>query len=1185
MFLSKLELCGFKSFVNKTDLRFKDGLMGVVGPNGCGKSNVVDAIRWVMGEQRPSVLRCNKMEDVVFNGSRGRKSVGMAEVSITIQNTQNLLPVDYNEVTVTRRLYKSGESEYMVNRTPCRLKDIHDIFMDTGMGSQSYSVIEQSMQDALLSDRTESRRLLFDEAAGITKYKTRAGETMRKLSQTTDDLVRINDILLEVQKKTDSLKRQVTRAKRYQEFTGALRKTELYVSRTNLTTLTNELGPLAQETDELTGLQKEWQGSVQTMDAQREGLRAELLSREKSLATSQEHVDAVNRQLQETDRDLVMRKEKRNAANAMIERLETENTGLEEQMETKQADISRMEISLTPLATGLRNLEIGFTEEERNFDDFEYGFQKRKTTLNERRSELWGQMDMFSRESQELQKQSYAHENLEGQLISIRNEREQLAINITNIESSLEALNVRRQEIGTTISGQGSEREAIATQISSHQERIEELRIQEGEIGTHIKSKEFNLDILEKLKSDYEGFNEGVKSLVHNADQIGGIRKVVADVIHTPKEYSYALETVLGNSLQFLISDSLHNAHDAISYLAKNHSGKATLVANDHFNTLDMHIDYTSLLTEPGVIGAAWDLVQPEVKYANIIKYLLRDVLLVDTLDTAFALIELHQENAELRFVTPTGEILQSNGILTGGHSANNAGLIGRDDEILELHQSIIQLSENRERFRNETDIETETMSERQRSLKNIDDLIGQNQRSLTGLEKEIVELQFQEKNLLNRNHRLEEDETKTTENITECDQLIEDLAEKYDSFSREEREEEIKRNDSELQELEQDRDIRSRRLQQWRNGLMNLQSEEKRLTYQITNYQEAVAEASRRIERNAEELLATSTSIAEMDKMVEELSITLETEFASRSAMEKERDNFRSDYETIFGQVDALEKQLREQRHAGQQRQNKLHENAMRQQKIDMDIANITRYISETYQLDITALNLEQLAEDLAERMDTTEVLASQCHELKSKLERLGPVNLLALDEYKTESERLDFLSIQHEDLAESKELLEKTLQKINKTARNQFSETFEKIQENFNYTYGKFFDGGKAKLYLDEGQDPLESDIHIAAQPKGKNLRHISLLSGGERALTAIAMLFAIYLVKPSPFCILDEVDAPLDDANLLRFLDVIQEFSNNTQFLIVTHNKQTMEASDCLYGVTMQEEGVSQLVSVKF
>jgi chromosome segregation protein len=1184
MFLSKLELCGFKSFVQKTDVRFKEGMMAVVGPNGCGKSNIVDSIRWVMGEQRPSVLRCSAMEDIVFNGSKNRKPIGMAEVSITIENTRNILPIEYNEVTITRRLYRSGESEYLINKNVCRLKDITNLFMDTGMGAQSYSVIEQSMEDALLSDKTENRRMLFDEASGIMKYKTRQKETLRKLAQTSEDLVRLNDILLEVEKKTESLKRQVTKAEKFKEFTGELKKLDLYLAKHRHQDLAGQLAPAQARGVRLEQEIAECDQVLAKDEAHSEALKLDLLERERSLSSSQVQVDTAVQQIQELEKQLVAHRERRLSLEGIIQRLQTEVETARQQCVGYAGELA--EAQTTELAAGQERDAMAALVQtnDASFQEFEKIYREKKERIDSQRSQLWRQLDLFSQESQDLQKAIAEKENAERRLARVNEERAQIESQLTEVEARLTALRTQRQELSETLTYQNQEHESIAAARKGRQEVVEALRLAEGEVVSQIKAREFNLSILEKIKANYEGFTTGVRSLINNQQEMGGIRRVVADVIHTPKEYAQALESALGHSLQYLISDSIGTAHQAIDYLGKNNMGKATLIANDHFNTLEMTINYPALLQEDGVLGAAWDLVESETEYANIVKYLLQDVIIVRDLDTAFRLLDKNY-GPHLRYVTPHGEILQSNGILTGGSAADDHHLIGRDDEIAELKRAVAALTTERTEKQQRIDAENRELDELSRRVQGIDELIGQAQHGLTTLDKELIEVEIAAKNLHARNDQLTEEQGQLEEQLLAGMERIETLEREMRQFNREESEQEIRQHETELAQLEQERDTLIRQLQQQQIRLTELESEVRRARTEHENRQRRLTEAEARIAADNSEAVRSIEQVLGLDHQIREQETSLQTLFAGRRELEARRDNSRAEYQTLFAAVDGLEKAIRQNRKTREELQSNFHGQALEAQRLSLEIGNLEETIRAAYQVELATFDAAALDAEFTALGLAMAELDARHQELKDKLDKLGPVNLLALEEYETENGRLDFLQKQYADLVEAKDTLEKTLQKINKTAREQFVETFEKIRQNFEWTYAKFFDGGSAKLSLEEGVDLLDADVIIQAQPLGKNLRHISLLSGGERALTAIALLFAIYLVKPSPFCILDEVDAPLDDANVGRFLNVIKEFSKQTQFLMVTHNKRTMETADCLYGITMPEQGVSQVVSVRF
>ena len=1179
MYLSRLNAFGFKSFAQKLDLKLENGITAVVGPNGCGKSNVVDAIRWCTGEQRARALRSSHMEDVIFQGSRSRKPLGLAEVSVTIDNSQRLLPVEFTEVTVTRRLYRSGESEYLINKIPCLLRDIQNLLMDTGMGAHSYSVIEQGMVDEIISDKTEERRRVFEEAAGVTRYKVRRRSAWNKLQSIQQDLTRIDDIIGEVERQVASLARQERKARLYKQLTDELQTLEVQVARYRYFEMSDRSRPML---DEMSFLKEDIEvGTTDTarLEARLEEIRAELTVQDQALAAANADVSRQVGLVHEKDRAILVCREEIRSIDSFLTRADRQTEELSSRRASALTDSEKAQIEAAQTTTRLAELSEHLEHEGVALEALSLKVADQRNRAQDEQSKSHALM-------QEINSRSSVWERSKAEVEGLCERRSRLVEDVERVER-------RRSEAHEVLEDAGAEiasleetlvqaqdaRDRLAAERQETQERGDALVESRVMLRGRLEADRARLALLKKLEEQFEGYSAGVQALAAEGSPFADrIRAILADLVGVDPDYARAIEAALGRSLDCLVVDTADDAIEAMAYLREGEHGAAGFMPADRVS----HPTGApwSPPVDDGILGRASNLIRPLGHDSEVVTGLLANTFVVRDASTALKWAAQFRSRG-CTCVTLAGEVFAADGAIYGGASGSGeSSLIGR-------HQQI------------------ETLME-----------------AVTTGESELAELEQKIREAVDRLGR-------STDDLQSADDALADLKHRLAIRQRDHQNalDEVERQDRTSAELAEERQRLEDRVSTFEQGLAGAQSALRSLESRRKGREEterSVAEAVSAVERERAELhervSAHRVEIASLKERSQRLGQEGDRLTREAEALESERSGLTQESEENRGRRAKLEKEVasasEELRvlHDGQKEaENKRDRQAESQQELMMmsrgveeELREKSRKVTQNrerlHELEVGLAELKTRAEELHSRMlnereiDLKEVgrledpefnadmSSKKVVEIQERLRRMGSVNLAALEEYEVQKERYEFLAKQRDDLLEAEDTLKRTIQKIDRTARARFLETYGKIRENFRITYAKFFEGGEADLLMTPDEDPLEAAIQISARPRGKRLQSINLLSGGERALTAIALLFAIYLVKPSPYCILDEVDAPLDDANVNRFVRVIREFSKDTQFLIVTHNKVTMEAADCLHGVTMEEPGVSKLVSVR-
>ena len=1177
MYLKNIEVYGFKSFAQKINFEFHNGITGIVGPNGSGKSNVGDAVRWVLGEQSAKQLRGGNMQDVIFSGTENRKPLSFASVSITLDNSDHKLPVDYNEVTVARRLYRSGESEYLINGSGCRLKDIQEMFYDTGIGKEGYSIIGQGQIDKILSGKPEERRELFDEAAGIVKFKRRKITTLKKLDEERQNLVRVTDILSELTKQLGPLERQSETARIYLAKRDELKELDINLflldhQRTGelLNELETKLSQAQQELDEAQSAYEQTKAEYERLEQELEELNTKL--------------DALKEEHQE---------------NALLkQQYEGQVKVLEEQISSGRQNSEHFRSRLTVLKDDLQKR----SEEKEKLTEERAALYNR---LKETRDNLKKETESLENIVSNVDECTQAVEDGKNEIIEILNSRATTKGKAQRFDAMMEQLDIRKAEVSQRILRLKSEEAILESDREKAQKQYDAVtnviqstnaecvrldeeihQIQEKlkkqnsqmEIGQTAYHREASrLESLRNITERYDGYGNSIRRVMEQKSREPGIRGVVADIIHVQKDYEFAIETALGGSIQNIVTDNEQTAKRMISFLKKNRYGRATFLPLSNISGRG-GLAQKDVLREPGVVGTANTLVEADAEYSELVMYLLGRVLVVDNIDHAIAIGKKYRHS--LRMVTIEGESLSPGGSMTGGAFKNNSNLLGRRREIEELERSVGILKKELE--------ETQRAIGENRSRRNVlRDTIADFQQQLqqqyveqNTAKMNLAQIQEKEDEIQSSYRRIEREQEELRQQAGEIRQDHSSIARELEDSQKDEKELEvfIETKQKELEEWKAEETEKNHVLEKIRLEESSLEQQNhflqeniSRLENEIEAYHRESEEITENLSRSAEEIHKKEDGIEELKKAVTECTGKEEVLDARRIEWQEEKEKLSTSHKSFFEKRDHLSEKT-----------SLLDKECFRlrsqAEKIEEQRESQISYMWEEYE--ITPNNaLQYRKEELTDR----QTIKKDVLRIKDEIRKLGSVNVNAIEDYKNLLERHTFLSAQYEDIVKAEETLEGIIQELDEGMRKQFTEKFRDIQREFDKAFKELFGGGKGTLELAEDEDILEAGIRIISQPPGKKLQNMMQLSGGEKALTAIALLFAIQNLKPSPFCLLDEIEAALDDSNVGRFASYLQKLTKNTQFIIITHRRGTMNAADRLYGITMQEKGVSTLVSV--
>lgn len=1177
MYLKSIEIQGFKSFANKIVFDFHNGITGIVGPNGSGKSNVADAVRWVLGEQKVKQLRSSSMQDVIFSGTEQRKPQGFAYVAITLDNSDKHLAIDYDQVTVSRRVYRSGESEYMINGSACRLKDIYELFYDTGIGKEGYSIIGQGQIDKILSGKPEERRELFDEAAGIVKFKRRKAIAQKKLEDEKQNLVRVNDILTELEKQVGPLARQSEAAKEYLRLKEELKK--------------YDVNQFLMETEGLRLQMKE--------SEDKENIVAKDLEDAKTISEGiKEQYDALDTYLTELDEAITALRNEKNSSNMEISGLEGRINVLKEQINTERMNAEHIAGRIKTIHTEIASRQ----EQEVSYQQARADIASQVNSALEKLKEAEG---ILTAEDEKIRTFEQKLEEGKGRMMDLLNDKGSLTARQQRYEAMLEQVNVRRSEVcqkllkfksdeseqDELLLNLKKEADEIDEGISQRDEaqslcesRTEELEAQVKRLNKNLNDKQqeyhtsyTKLESLRNLAERYEGYGGSIRKVMEVRDRIKGIHGVVADLITVPKQYEIAVETALGGSIQNIVTDSDQTAKQLIEYLKKNRFGRATFLPLTSISNKNS-FSQEKALSEPGVLGLANTLVEADKQYEGLMNYLLGRVVVVDTIDNAIALAKKFQYS--LRIVTLEGELLSAGGSMTGGAFKNTSNLLGRKREIEELEERYTKALTDVEQLEKELVMNegllTESKEELDRirsekqsfylkqntvriNLKRIEDKKTEIRESYGDLERENVQLEAQireiggsQQELLTAVETLEKQNRDTGEELELLNSGLEKAKSDREQFYRN-----LSAVQLETSGLKQKDDFEQENIKRIKDEIRRLEEELSGLTNGSDDSQLIVGEKEKEIE-------LLKDQIHKEKSRGEELEQSIADKAGKKELKSKEQKELFRTREELTGRIGLLDKELFRLQ--------------SQKEKLNERMEGHVNYMWNEYEL--TFSSAEALRNhEWTSLPDIKRMIAS----LKDEIRKLGNVNVNAIEDYKEVSERYEFMKTQHDDLVLAEGTLLKIIDELDSGMRKQFEEKFREIRAEFDKVFKELFGGGRGTLELVEDEDILEAGIQIISQPPGKKLQNMMQLSGGEKALTAIALLFAIQNLKPSPFCLLDEIEAALDDSNVDRFAKYLHKLTKYTQFIVITHRRGTMVSADRLFGITMQEKGVSTLVSV--
>lgn len=1179
MYLKRLELQGFKSFADKTVLEFMPGITSVIGPNGSGKSNISDAIRWVLGEQSMKSLRGAKSLDIIFAGTQSRKSLGFAEAALVFDNTDGQLPIEYTEVTVSRKIYRSGETGYFINKVPCRLKDVLELFMDTGIGKDGYSIIGQGKIDEILSNKSEDRRHIFEEAAGIVKYRTRKVETEKKLEHTKLNLLRINDILSEIEANIGPLKAQSEKAKKYLGLRDELKEIEIGLFAYNIEKYKETLEELIKDEDIMKSTCNQEEGKLERIQALKEELKVQIDEITEKIESMQNIGFESQKEIEQLNSDI-------NVANTKIQnnienssRYEVEIQEIEEKIKTTEKDIENKESKKENLKQNKEKFEKELNEKQEELNKLSTKLSSKEIEIEQYKKQVEENTDKKYELQSDMSTKNANYENLEKRKTQIKSEIDSNIFELDNTRMKKEDIAKGFYEIDSKRTKLVNDLEKISSKKDEASNKIKDYDTQINTLSSEMRIKESRLKFLIETEKEKEGYVKSVKALLTDCEKIKELGKgmygVLANILEVPKEYETAIEMCLGASLQNIVTDTEEDAKRLVEHLRKNNLGRAsflpiTSVKGKKIDSIKGKKD--------GVIGIASDLVSFEKKYEQVILNLLGRTVVVDDMQNA---IKVAKENSySFRIITLEGDVINPSGAITGGSVAKKTvNILGRSREIENLEKEISNLKVKIDKLE----------KEKQEYIDSAEDIIEE----VTALEKELQEI----------------DITYATEKqkVVAIDENIERIQNRLNKLR-----EEIKHSDSQKEEIEKERiesqlkinelNEKNEELMKIVNEFADLNKDDQKfiddLNFDITNLKISVSsfdesESSieeisnmlkqdiknnmQSIENKKNQISQIKNDNSELQAKIEEINLKInqiksEVEHSSETVEKLKQERIEKNEK-----LSKKEGEITSQFNVIEDLRSQLVKIEVKKTRTEEDLNSVINKMWEEYELTPNSIGDYK-------RPDNIALTQKKVNGLRTDIKELGSVNIDSIEEYKTLKERYDFMCGQRVDLEDTMSKLRKMIQDMTNIMKEQFKKQFEIINENFGEVFKELFGGGKAEVTLADEENILECGIDINVQPPGKKLQNMTLLSGGEKAFTAIALLFAILRINPAPFCVLDEIEAALDDVNVFRFADYLKNFAKNTQFLIITHRKGTMEVADTVYGVTMEESGISKLLSMK-
>ena len=1179
MYLKRLEMQGFKSFADRTVLEFMPGITSVIGPNGSGKSNISDAIRWILGEQSMKSLRGSKTQDIIFAGTQNRKSLGFAEASLVFDNTDGTLPIEYSEVTVTRKIYRSGETGYYINKVPCRLKDVVELFMDTGIGRDGYSIIGQGKIDEILSNKSEDRRHIFEEAAGIVKYRARKEETEKKLEQTKLNLLRINDILTEIEGNLEPLQLQADKAKKYLNLKEELKNIEVGLFVYNIEKYKQSLEELTNDEEIMKGTLNQEEGKLEKIKILKEELKDSI----DEITTQIEHMQNIGfesqKEIEKLNSNINVAKAKiqSNTDNSVI--YENEITELEEKIKNLKEEIEQKKNKKDNLKQNKEKFENELKEKEEELRKLTEKLSSKELEIEKLKKQVEENTDKKYELQSEISMQKANYENLEKRQAQLKQE-------ISSNVSELDRTRMKKEDIAKGFYEIEANRNKILKSIEEIDNKKQEINSKIKEFDLQIvnntnemRMKQSRYNFLVETEKEKEGYVKSVKSLLLDCEKIKelgkGMHGVLANIISVPSEYETAIEMCLGASLQNIVTDTEEDAKKLVEHLRKNNLGRASFLPIT--SVKGKKIDNIKG-KKVGVIGIASDLVSFDKKYEQIILNLLGRTVVVDNMQNAINLAK--ENNYSFRIITVEGDVINPSGAITGGSVAKKTvNILGRsreieslEKEIKKLKEKIQKLEKEKEEYISSSEDIIEEASALEKQLQEIDITYATEKQRVVSIDENIQAIQ-------KRIDKLKEENSKAEENKKEI------LASKQE-------------NEKKIEEMNKQNEEDQKEIDEFSNANKDSQNYIDDLNLDITNLKISVSSFNE-----------SEVSIQEMTDMInKEIETHTKNKENRKAQIEKAKEENKNLNEEIKKTEQEIEKIKSQVSNSGENveklRQERIQKNEKLSQKEDEQTAEFN--IIEDLKSQITKIEVKKTKteEDITEiinkmweeyeltpnnadnyqKPENVALTQRRVNNLRTDIRELGSVNVDAIEEYKNLKDRYDFMCEQRLDLEDTMAKLRKVIQDMMEIMKQQFKEKFEIINKNFGEVFKELFGGGMAEVTLTDENNILECGIDITVQPPGKKLQSMTLLSGGEKALTAIALLFAILKINPAPFCVLDEIEAALDDVNVYRYAEYLKKFAKETQFLVITHRKGTMEVADTVYGVTMEEKGISKLLSMK-
>jgi len=1180
MYLKRLEVQGFKSFADKTKLEFMPGITSVIGPNGSGKSNISDAIRWVLGEQSMKSLRGAKSEDIIFAGTQNRKSLGFAEASIVIDNTDGKLPIEFSEVTVTRRIYRNGESGYFINKTPCRLKDVLELFMDTGIGKDGYSIIGQGKIDEILSNKSEDRRHIFEEASGIVKYRTRKAESEKKLEQTKLNLLRINDIVSEIEANIDGLKNQSEKAKKYLDLREELKSIEIGLFIHNINSYKEKLEEILKDIDIIQNQGSKEEENLVNLQEQKESLKKELddivnkIEEIQNLSfENSNNIEKVNSEISVNKERITNNKENFDRYLEDIQALTIRNKELDEEKNTR---LHKKE----NLSANKEKFEKELEEKEKELTEISQKLSTEELQIEDKKKKVEKNTDLRYEKREQINTCEINYENYSKREKTLKNE-------ITETISELDQKRLVKNDINKeflTIENKKKNSIQRLDEISAlrdeNSRKIQEFQKIDNSLLEEYRIKTSKLKFLQDMEREKEGYSRSVKSLLLQCEKDSNLNKgvhgVLANLITVDKQYEVAIEMVLGAILQNIVTETEEDAKKLVEYLRANNLGRASFLPIS--SVKGKKIEKLVSNGIKGFIGIAADLVKVDKKYEGVILSLLGKTVVVDDMDTA--IIMSRQNSYSFKIVTLKGDIINPNGAISGGSvTQKTSNIIGRKAQIEQIEKEIKVLDkkiEKNKKDQEEYEASIEDVLEEtillEREIQEIEIKYATAKQRLESIEESVNKLEIrleQEKNEQQHLQSQKEDILLHKENLSKeiikIDAENNDLNAEIKIYA-----EKNKENQKYIDDLNFDITNLKISVSSFDESKMAIDEIIERITEELENNNKNIENKKIARENITQDNLKLEAEIMELEqkivKIKEEVlqsSTNIENLKIERSAKNEKLENTENEITDKFKMLEDIRSQI-----------SKIE---VKKSKIEVELEQIVNKMWEDYE--VTPNNVTDYEEPKNIALTTKKV-----KELRDGIKSLGSINIDSIEEYKQTKERYDFMCEQRLDLESSSTKLKKVIQEMTQIMKDQFEKQFKQINKNFGEVFSQLFGGGTAELILSDKENILECGIEIEVQPPGKKLQNMTLLSGGEKAFTAIALLFAILKINPAPFCVLDEIEAALDDVNVYRFADYLKKYAKETQFLVITHRKGTMEAADTVYGITMEENGISKLLSMK-